>query len=71
VEGTPLDHGLRDSASQIFSATSAAFGGFFADGAGLFVLATESPSEAVAWLTAGGGWDPEGSPAPRAWSQTL
>ncbi len=71
VEGTPLDHGLaRQRLADLQRDKRAAFGGFFADGAGLFVLATESPSEAVAWLTAGGGWDPEGLRT-RAWSQTL
>lgn len=71
VEGTPLDHGLaRQRFADLQREKRAAFGGFFADGAGLFVLVTAGPDEAVAWLSAGGGWDPAGLRT-RAWSQTL
>ena len=71
VEGTPLDHGLaRQRIADLQRDKRAAFGGFFADGAGLAVLTTASPDEAIAWLTAAGGWDAGGVRA-RAWSQTL
>ena len=71
VEGTPLDHGLaRQRFADLQREKRAAFGGFFADGAGLFVLATASPDDAVAWLTGAGGWDASGLRS-RAWSQTL
>ena len=71
LEGTPLDHGMaRQRLADLQRDKRAAFGGFFADGAGLFVLASEHAGEAVAWLTAGGGWDPTGLRT-RAWSQTL
>ena len=71
VEGTPLDHGLaRQRLADLQRKRQAAFGGFFADGAGLAVLATAKPDEAVGWLTAAGGWDAAGVRT-RAWSQTL
>ncbi len=71
VEGTPLDHGLaRQRLADLQRDTRAAFGGFFADGAGLFVLLTEKAGEAVGWLNAGAGWD-AASVRARAWSQTL
>ena len=71
VEGTPLDHGLaRQRFADLQREKRAAFGGFFADGAGLAVLATANLDEAVAWLTAAGGWDVAGVRA-RPWSQTL
>jgi uncharacterized protein YciI len=71
LEGTPLDHGLaRQRLADLQREKRAAFGGFFADGAGLAVLATADPGEAVAWLTAAGGWDTAGVRT-RAWSQTL
>jgi uncharacterized protein YciI len=71
VEGTPLDHGRgRQRLADLQRHRQAAFGGFFADGAGLAVLATADADEAVAWLTAAGGWDAAGVRA-RAWSQTL
>ena len=71
VEGTPLDHGLaRQRLADLQREQRAAFGGFFADGAGLAVLATANPGEAVAWLTAAGGWDAAGLRS-RPWSQTL
>jgi uncharacterized protein YciI len=70
VEGLPLD---RDRAARRLAELQrdkrAAFGGFFEDGTGLAVLTTADPAEALAWLTAGGGWD-TGVRA-RAWSQTL
>ena len=71
VEGTPRDRdaaiaGLADLQRQ----KRAAFGGLFADGAGLAVLATTNPDEAAAWLVAAGGWDAAGVRS-RAWSQTL
>ena len=80
----PLDAGLkvtlaegtaRDRASatvglgELQRRKQAAFGGFFADGAGLAVLTTASPDEARAWLTAA-GWDVD-TLRTRAWSQTL
>ena len=71
VEGTPLDRGLaRARLAELQRDKRAAFGGFFADGAGLFVLASANPGEAITWLTAGGGWD-AAALHPRAWSQTL
>jgi len=71
VEGTPLDHGLaRQRLADLQRKRQAAFGGFFADGAGLAVLTTADADEAVRWLTAAGGWDAAGV-RPRAWSQTL
>jgi uncharacterized protein YciI len=71
LEGTPLDHGLaRQRLADLQRDKRAAFGGFFADGAGLAVLATADAAEAVAWLTAAGGWYAAGMRT-RAWSQTL
>jgi len=71
VEGTPLDHGLAGvRLAELQRQKRAAFGGFFADGAGLAVLTTPSAGEAIAWLTAAGGWDAVGVRS-RAWSQTL
>ena len=71
VEGTPLDRGLaRARLAALQREKHAAFGGFFADGAGLAVLTTASAEEAVAWLTAAGGWDATGVRV-RTWSQTL
>ena len=71
VEGTPLDRGLaRARLADLQREKRAAFGGFFADGAGLAVLATANLDEAVLWLTAAGGWDAAGVRG-RAWSQTL
>ena len=71
VEGTPLDRGIaRARLADLQREKQAAFGGFFADGAGLAVLTTASAGEAVAWLTAAGGWDVAGVRG-RAWSQTL
>ena len=71
VEGTPLDRGLaRARLAALQRDKRAAFGGFFADGAGLAVLITANPEEALAWLTAAGGWDATGVRV-SAWSQTL
>jgi uncharacterized protein YciI len=71
VEGVPLD---RDRAARRLAELQldkrAAFGGFFADGAGLAALTTADPAEAVGWLTAGEPWDTTGVRT-RAWSQTL
>ena len=71
VEGTPLDHGLaRQRLADLQRDKHAAFGGFYADGTVLAVLTTADPTEAVAWLTAGAGWD-NARLQTRAWSQTL
>lgn len=71
VEGTPLDRGLaRARLADLQREKRAAFGGFFADGGALAVLATANAGEAAAWLTAAGGWDIAGVRG-RAWSQTL
>ncbi len=71
VEGIPLDRGIaRARLAELQREKRAAFGGFFADGAGLAVLTTASADEAIGWLTAAGGWDAAGVRA-RAWSQTL
>jgi uncharacterized protein YciI len=71
VEGTPRDPdaaiaGLADLQRQ----KRAAFGGVFADGAALAVVSTASVDEAIASLTAAGGWEGGGLRG-RAWSQTL
>jgi uncharacterized protein YciI len=71
VEGTPLDRGVaRARLAELQREKRAAFGGFFSDGAGLAVLLTADAAEALAWLTAAGGWDAAGIRA-RPWSQTL
>lgn len=71
VEGTPVDHVLaRRRLADLQREKRAAFGGFFADGAGLAVLTTANADEAIAWLAAAGGWDRAGVRS-RAWSQTL
>jgi len=71
VEGTPLDHGLaRQRLADLQRDKRAAFGGFYADGTGLFVLVGANAADAVAWLTAGAGWDTARLQT-RAWSQTL
>jgi uncharacterized protein YciI len=71
VEGMPRDPdaaiaGLADLQRQ----KRAAFGGVLADGAALAVVSTASVDEAIASLTAAGGWEGGGLRG-RAWSQTL
>jgi uncharacterized protein YciI len=71
VEGRPADHALaRAALAALQREGRVAFGGFFADGAGLAVLRSASADQAVAWLAAGGGWEP-GALRGRRWSQTL
>jgi uncharacterized protein YciI len=81
----PLDAGLRVSlvegaSSDLARARAAvaglherglvAFGGFFADGAGLAVVRSPDQDEAIRWLAGAGGWTPDRLRA-RPWSQTL
>ena len=71
VEGRPADHALaRAALAALQRHGRVAFGGFFADGAGLAVLRCASTDQAVAWLAAAGGWEP-GRLRGRPWSQTL
>jgi uncharacterized protein len=71
VEGEPDDRArARAALIQLQHDKRVAFGGFFADGAGLAVVTTPSVEEALAWLGAAGGWDPRRLRG-RAWSQTL
>ena len=71
VEGRPADHALaRAALAALQRHGRVAFGGFFADGAGLAVLRCASTDQAVAWLAAAVGWEP-GRLRGRPWSQTL
>jgi len=71
VEGVPLDRQkARDGLLALQGDARATFGGFFADGSALAVLATPSAEEAMAWLGSAGGWDVRRLRG-RAWSQTL
>lgn len=70
VEGAPGDGGAAGRALAALQREGrAAFGGFFEDGAGLAVVRSGRPDEALYWLGKAGGWS-----APftaRVWSQTL
>ena len=70
AEGMPSDRAAaRSGLAALQRAGRAAFGGFFADGAGLAVLRSADAEEAVRWLVNSGGW---ARPVEaRAWSQTL
>jgi len=70
VEGAPADRAAaRRTLAALQQDTRAAFGGFFADGAGLAVIRSSQPDEAAEWLVAGGGWTRPLTT--RIWSQTL
>jgi len=71
VEGAPGDRAkARASLAALQQQKRLAFGGFFADGTALAVVATASAGEAIGWLGTAGGWDVRHLRA-RAWSQTL
>lgn len=71
VEGPPTDRsGARSGLAALQGQGRVAFGGFFEDGAGLAVVRSSRPEEAVAWLAEAGGWE-RARLAARAWSQTL
>ena len=71
MEGRPVDRTLgRKTLVELQQQGRATFGGFFDDGSALVAVRTASSEEALAWLTAGGSWDPARLTG-RAWSQTL
>jgi len=71
VEGAPGDAPrARAGIAALQRRGRAAFGGFFEDGAGLVVLRSPAPAEALAWIADAGGWDAARLTA-RPWSQTL
>jgi uncharacterized protein YciI len=71
VEGTPSDRvKARAALVALQREERVVFGGFFADGGALAVVATPAADEALAWLAAAGGWDAQRLRG-RAWSQTL
>lgn len=85
LELPPLDAGLRVSLvdgvpSDLARAQATltglqergrvGFGGFFEDGAGLAVVRSPDPDEAIRWLAGAGGWEADRLSA-RPWSQTL
>jgi len=71
VGGAPSDRAkARASLAALQQQKRLAFGGFFADGTALAVVATASAGEAIGWLGTAGGWDVSHLRA-RAWSQTL
>ena len=71
VEGVPNDlTRARAALAELQERGRVAFGGFFADGAGLFVARSSRPDEAIDWLAASRAWERDRLTT-RPWSQTL
>ena len=71
VEGAPSDLArARAALAGLQERERVAFGGFFEDGAGLAVVRSPDPDEAIRWLAGAGGWEADRLGA-RPWSQTL
>jgi uncharacterized protein YciI len=71
VEGAPSDLArARAGLAGLQERGRVAFGGFFEDGAGLAVVRSPNPDEAIQWLAGVGGWQASSLQA-RPWSQTL